>query len=95
MDPQDIIDDIGRVCGIEYPTLSAIKSGYAVDAQREVCRRLETSLLAPLPQCLGMFPCLGFATPTATLSQGCTEEASHALARRLHKQGTAPGGKSP
>ena len=51
MDPQDIIDDIGRVCGIEYPTLSAIKSGYAVDAQREVCRRLEPSLLAPLPQC--------------------------------------------
>ena len=43
MDPEDIIDDIARVTAIDYPTLSAVVSGYAVDSQREVCRRLEPS----------------------------------------------------
>jgi hypothetical protein len=36
MDPQDVLDDIARVAGIDYATLSAIISGYAVESQRQV-----------------------------------------------------------
>ena len=52
MDPQDVLDDIARIAVIDYPTLSAIVSAYAVEKQRE----------------------------------GCTFEASHALACELREE---------